>query len=119
MNALLVFVLAVSAANASIIAGPSVWAGPSEALLRGPAVQSTVVGPDGSSISAAADSGALAASAVPGAAVIGAPEVIASRTIIGAPGIIANPWGLGRAGIVGSAGIIAPGVNAWGRSLWW
>ncbi|KAF5269151.1 hypothetical protein FQR65_LT02451 [Abscondita terminalis] len=136
MNALLVFVLAVSAAHASVIAGPAVVAGPSEALLKGPAAQSTVVGPDGSSISAAADSGAVAASSavagpvvagpvvagpvvggpVVAPAVIGAPEVVASRALIGGHGIIGavDPWGIGR------AGIIAPGiVNPWGRSVWW
>ncbi|KAK4879202.1 hypothetical protein RN001_007348 [Aquatica leii] len=126
MNALLVFVVALSAANAAFIAEPYGLVSPAmDTTLKGPVASATVVGPDGSSISAAADSGALASSKMMyggiGASVVAAPEMIASKSFYGASplGYMAGyPAGM-MGNMMMAPGMVAANMNPWSRGLWW
>ncbi|KAF5302218.1 hypothetical protein FQA39_LY10257 [Lamprigera yunnana] len=102
---LLVFVIAVSAASASIY-GPAAIIGHAGlgATVKGPAVGATIVGPDGSSIAASADAGAVVSAPTHGGVISAgvAPGVVVSHGIIGH----------------GPARLIAPGIHGWGVPIW-
>ncbi|KAF5274279.1 hypothetical protein FQR65_LT04397 [Abscondita terminalis] len=107
MNALfVVFLLALSAVNASII-GSAAIVGPGThgATIKGPAAEASVVGPDGSHIVAAADTGAVLAAPIPGGVVSAAV----------APGYVAAHAPIH----VAPAKIIGHGAWGWGAPVWW
>ncbi|KAF5269156.1 hypothetical protein FQR65_LT02456 [Abscondita terminalis] len=116
MNALfVVFLIAASAANASLIAGPAALVGPAGLTLKGPVTRTTLLGADGGSIDSIDDAGAVSASSIVSAplaapAVIASPQLITSRAIVNGPALI-------NGGLVAGvpAGLVAP----WGRSLLW
>lgn len=115
-----------SAAPSLLLGGAATLIAPGApgAVIKGPAAQSTAVGPDGSVVAGAADAGAVIAAPKPGGAIsaavapggiaIGVPGLIAPAAHLGlglplAGGIIAGPAGAIVSHGLG-AGLIAPGI---------
>ncbi|RZC32141.1 hypothetical protein BDFB_003847 [Asbolus verrucosus] len=129
-----VFLAALACASAGIIASPAAQ------VLQGPSSRTTIVGPDGSAISAVAPGGSIvtdsqpavvaqtvaaaplvaAAPVVAGPAVVAAPSVLAARSVLAGPSLVAGSsvlTGLGGTVIAGPSGtisaaqpLVAPGV---------